>query len=131
MASKKRRKRAYIPPANEVVNQRERSNGQARVQKTTAKSNARGARTQPQYPVPSLARTARRLPIYFVMIFALQYWVIGSEQPDLATGQRLMQSGMIAAFITVLFAPFMHIMDKWAYTRYLRRTGQQPVNKDT
>ena len=29
-------------------------------------------------------------------------------------------------FVTVLFAPFMHVMDKFAYNRYLRRTGQQP-----
>ncbi len=37
---------------------------------------------------------------------------------------------MFKAFVTILFAPFMHAMDRFAYNRYLRRTGQaQPAAK--
>lgn len=132
MPPKKKRKRAYIPPANEVTSRRE-GRETTRPHKTSAKQNARAARNQQQYeyPVPGVKRTARRLPIYFVMIFALQYWVVGTEQPELTSSQRLTQAAVVAAFITVLFAPFMHVMDKWAYNRYLRRTGQQATSKDS
>jgi hypothetical protein len=126
MAAKKARKRAYIPPSNEVVNRRERS-ATSRTQRASRPGPARGAgaRQQYEYPMPGLKRTARRLPIYFLLIFALQYFLMGQEQQDLSTSQRVASAALVAAFITVLFAPFMHVMDKWAYTRYLRRTGQQ------
>jgi hypothetical protein len=126
MAAKKARKRAYIPPANEVVNRRERSEAQRRAPRASTAS--RGGRQAYEYPQPSLKRTAKRLPIYFLLIFAFQYWAVGQEQ-DLATTQRLAYAAMVAGFISILFAPFMHVMDKWAYARYLRRSGQQPTGK--
>ena len=30
--------------------------------------------------------------------------------------------------MTILFAPFMHVMDKFAYGRHLKRTGQRKFN---
>jgi hypothetical protein len=123
MAAKKTRKRAYIPPANEVVNRRERT-APSRAQRT-AQRGARGSQAY-QYPTPGLRRTLRRLPIYFLLIFALQYFLVGQEQRDMETSQRLMFAATTSAFVTILFAPFMHVMDRWAYNRYMRRTGQQP-----
>lgn len=126
MAAKKTRKRAYIPPSNEVVNRRER---------TPARRAERAQRTQPgrggprpayAYPQPSLRRTLRRLPIYFVLILALQYFLAPASARDLPTSERLMLAASSAAFVTILFAPFMHVMDRFAYNRYLKRTGQQP-----
>ncbi len=122
MAAKKARKRAYIPPSNEVLNRREHSG--PRVQRTVKSSGRGAARQQYEYPKPSLQRTLKRLPIYFVLIFGLQYFFVG-QQGDYDTAQRMVAAGTSALFVTVLFAPFMHIMDKFAYNRYLQKTGQQ------
>ncbi len=127
MAAKKARKRAYIPPSAEVVNRKERTTSAPRVQRTQAtRGGAGGARGQYVYPQPSLKRTLKRLPVYFVLIFALQYFFAGQDARGLDTQERLIFAAGSAAFVTVIFAPFMHIMDKFAYNRYLRRTGQQP-----
>jgi hypothetical protein len=123
MAAKKARKRAYIPPSSEVVNRRERTST-PRSQRTTAAKSQRGGAAY-AYPQPSLRRTLRRLPIYFLLIFALQYFIVGMEQEALSTSERLRFAASTAAFVTVLFAPFMHVMDRFAYNRYLKRTGQQ------
>jgi hypothetical protein len=124
MAAKKARKRAYIPPSSEVVNRRERTQSQ-RTQRSTAPKAQRGGAAY-AYPQPSLRRTLRRLPVYFLLIFALQYFIVGMEQESLSTRERLQFAASTAAFVTVLFAPFMHVMDRFAYNRYLKRTGQQP-----
>lgn len=124
MAAKKARKRAYIPPANEVVNRRERS-APSRGQRTNqSRQAARGAQVR-EYPVPSVGRTLRRLPLYYLLIFALQYFFAAGKQ-DVDTAQRIAVAAASAAFVTILFAPFMHVMDKFAYGRHLKRTGQQP-----
>ncbi|MCW2921512.1 MAG: hypothetical protein JWL76_1386 [Thermoleophilia bacterium] len=128
MAAKKARKRAYIPPTVEVVNRKERTTSAPRVQRTqAARGGKAGARAQYEYPKPSFRRTAKRLPIYFVLIFALQYWFAGQDSRGFDTQERLIFAAGSAAFVTALFAPFMHIMDKFAYNRYLRKTGQQPT----
>ena len=126
MAAKKARKRAYIPPSAEVVNRKERTTSSPRVQRTQAARGAAGPRGQYNYPTPSLKRTLKRLPVYFVLIFALQYWFAGQDERGFDTQERLIFAAGSASFVTVLFAPFMHIMDKFAYSRYLRKTGQQP-----
>jgi hypothetical protein len=125
MAAKKARKRAYIPPSSEVVTRKERTAPAPRVQRAQA-SRGTQARGQYVYPTPSLKRTLKRLPVYFVLIFALQYWFAGQDARGFDTQERLVFAAGSAAFVTVLFAPFMHVMDKFAYNRYLRRTGQQP-----
>ena len=130
MAAKKARKRAYIPPSVEVVNRKERTTSAPRAQRTRgARGGAGGARANYAYPKPSLKRTLKRLPVYFVLIFALQYFFAGQDQRGLDTQERLVFAGGSAAFVTVLFAPFMHIMDKFAYNRHLKRTGQQDPAK--
>jgi hypothetical protein len=129
MAAKKARKRAYIPPSNEVVNRRERPAASSRVdrnQRAAMSQRGAGGRQAYAYPKPSLQRTLKRLPIYFVLIFALQYFFAGQNAKDADTAQRLLIAVSSAAFVTILFAPFMHVMDRFAYNRYLRRTGQQP-----
>lgn len=116
MATRKTRKRAYIPPSSEVVNRRERT-------ETTRTERAR-QRTQPGprqnagYPVPSFGRTLRRLPIYFVMILALQYYL---NPQKLEGGDRWMAAALAAGIVTLIFAPFMHMMDRLAYNRWLKR----------
>lgn len=125
MAAKKARKRAYIPPSSEVVNRKERATTGPRTQRTQATRGA-GARGQYVYPTPSLKRTLKRLPVYFVLIFALQYFFAGQDPKFDTTNEKLVFAAGSAAFVTILFAPFMHVMDKFAYNRYLRRTGQQP-----
>ncbi len=133
MAAKKARKRAYIPPSSEVVNRKERTPAQ-RVQRSQATRGGNAARGQYVYPTPSLKRTLKRLPIYFVLIFALQYFFAGQDPKFDSTNEKLVFAASSAAFVTVLFAPFMHVMDKFAYNRYQRRTGAgqaKPAAKPT
>ncbi|MCW2923753.1 MAG: hypothetical protein JWM98_1157 [Thermoleophilia bacterium] len=132
MAAKKARKRAYIPPSSEVVNRRERTETTRTQRGSTARpprGAARGGRGGADfvYPEPSWGRTLKRLPIYFVMIFALQYLLGGEAAKDMDTQKRLIYALGSAAFVTVLFAPFMHMMDRFAYNRSLKRTGQAPA----
>lgn len=126
MAAKKARKRAYIPPSNEVVNRRERAAAAPRVDRTQrAAQQQRGGKAFVP-PKPSIGRTLKRLPLYFVLIFALQYWFAGQNAKDADTMQRLLIASSSAAFVTIMFAPFMHVMDRFAYNRHLRRAGLQP-----
>ena len=124
MAAKKTRKRAYIPPSSEVVNRRERTES-TRTHRSTATRQQRGGSAGKAYvyPVPSWKRTAKRLPIYFVLIFALQYYLLGSGEKPLAGSERLTFAAMQAGLVTLCFAPFMHMMDRFAYNRYLKRSG--------
>lgn len=122
MAAKKARKRAYIPPSSEVVNKRERTET-TRTHRATASrpaSGGAGARGVYEYPKPSLGRTLRRLPVYFLLILALQYYL---NPQKLDGGDRWIASAMAAGIVTLIFAPFMHVMDRFAYNRYQRRHG--------
>lgn len=120
MATKKTRKRAYIPPTHEVVNRRERSSSTPRPQRAGAQ---RGGRAAYEYPVPSMRRTLKRLPVYFILIFALQFWLSGQDSRNLDMQERVLFAAGSAAFVTVVFAPFMHVMDRFAYNRHLKRSG--------
>ena len=126
MATKKTRKRAYIPPSQEVANRRERVAGHASVRPG---SRAATGRNGTPYPVPSLRRTLRRLPIYFGLIFALQFYLLGTGK-ELSAGERLQYAALQAGLVTLCFAPFMHMMDRFAYNRFLKRGGQSPAAKD-
>lgn len=126
MAAKKARKRAYIPPSSEVVNKRERSETTRTHRSSAPRSQGRGARGPVAYPSPSLGRTMKRLPIYFVMILALQYYL---NPQKLDGSERLLASAAAAGIVTLIFAPFMHMMDRLAYNRYLKRSGQAAAPK--
>ena len=131
MATKKR-KRRYIPPANEVKHLDEGSDVNPRVRDTHVRTihaskpgsgaPARGARTN-QLEEPSIRRTLKRLPIYFVLIFALQYYMAGFEKvvPDAPDRARI--AAQSAGIVTLAFAPFMHIMDRWTYNRLQKRAA--------
>ncbi|MCW2928418.1 MAG: hypothetical protein JWM86_2386 [Thermoleophilia bacterium] len=129
MAAKKARKREYIPPSSEVVNRRERTHQTVRTQRPAASARGGSARQVAPYPEPSLKRTLKRLPIYFVMIFALQYYLLGSGSKTLEGSERLLFAAGQAGLVTLIFAPFMHVMDRFAYNRYLKRTGKAPAPK--
>lgn len=122
MAAKKTRKRAYIPPSSEVVNRRERTETTRPHQPHAGRSRAGGAAArQPYtYPTPSIGRTLRRLPIYFLLILGLQYWL---NPQRLEGADRWIASAAAAGMVTLIFAPFMHMMDRLAYNRYQKRQG--------
>jgi hypothetical protein len=120
MAAKKARKRAYIPPSSEVVNKRERSET-TRTHRTSA-PRAQGGRPAYEYPTPSLGRTLKRLPVYFLMIFALQYFLLSREGKSEGM-ELLIAAAATAGLVTLIFAPIMHMMDRMAYNRYQRKLG--------
>lgn len=124
MTTKKSRKRAYIPPSSEVVNRRERTEATSRPAARPARgSNQRGSANY-QYPLPSLKRTAKRLPIYFLLIFGLQFYLLQDAKGDSSTGEIALFAAGQAGIVTLVFAPFMHLMDKLAYNRWLKRSGK-------
>jgi hypothetical protein len=126
MAEKKTRKRAYIPPSSEVVNRKAHTTSSAR-SRPAGRSGGAGANNPRSanyvYPTPSLKRTLKRLPIYFLLIFALQVWLLGNDKKDISTSDRVLFAAAQAANVTIVFAPFMHWMDKLSYNRWLKRTG--------
>jgi len=122
MAAKKARKRAYIPPTSEVVNRRERTET-TRPHRASANARPqRGPRAPHAYPVPSWRRTLKRLPVYFALIFFMQYYLLGREG-KIDGNDRILAALGFAGLITVCFAPFMHMMDRFAYNRHLKRSG--------
>lgn len=127
MAAKKARKRAYIPPSHEVINRRERDETtHTRSAPRQSRDTARGAaRAAYEYPQPTIRRTLRRLPLYFVLIFGLQYFLSRED----ATSARLLQAAAQAAIVTIAFAPLMHVMDRFAYNRWLKRSGKAPQTR--
>lgn len=124
MAAKKTRKRAYIPPSAEVVNRRERTETirTHHSSATRAQRGAAGARGAYVYPTPSWKRTAKRLPVYFLLIFAMQYFLLGQEG-NIDGSARVIAAAGFAFVITLCFAPFMHMMDRFAYNRYVKKSG--------
>jgi hypothetical protein len=121
MAAKKARKRAYIPPSSEVVNKRERAET-TRTVRSSAQRSGGGGRGSYEYPTPSLGRTLKRLPIYFLMLFALQYFLLNNEG-KVDGIDLVIAAGATAGLVTLVFAPFMHMMDRMAYNRYQRKMG--------
>lgn len=127
MATKKPRKRAYIPPSHEVVHKQHRAAGStSRSARTAPRARAAGAY---EYPVPSLSRTLRRLPVYFVLIFALQFYLLGTGAKVMSMADRAAFAALQAGLVTLMFAPFMHVMDRFAYNRYLKRSGGAPATQ--
>jgi hypothetical protein len=126
MAEKKTRKRAYIPPSHEVVNRKEHTTSTARSRPAgrpaSGANNPRSANYV--YPTPSLKRTLKRLPVYFLLIFALQVWLLGNDKKGISTADRVLFAAAQAAIVTIVFAPFMHWMDKLSYNRWLKRSGK-------
>ena len=130
MAAKKTRKRAYIPPSHEVVNRRERAEGttSTRPAPRTTRGAHRSSRAEYEYPEPSIRRTLKRLPIYFVLIFAMQSYLRYLDDKDAALGSILAWAAVQGAIVTIVFAPFMHMMDRFAYNRHQKR---RPAAADT
>jgi len=58
------------------------------------------------------------------MILALQYWQYSSGKTGWSQGQVVGTAVLTAAGITIVFAPFMHWMDKLSYNRWVKRTGR-------
>ncbi|MEO6867310.1 MAG: hypothetical protein ABI200_04745 [Gaiellales bacterium] len=129
MAAKKARKRAYIPPAHEVINRREATETTRTVRASAPRPQRGSARGEYVYPVPSWKRTLKRLPIYFVLIFALQFYLLGTGDKAVAGNDRLTFAILQAGVVTICFAPFMHMMDRFAYNRYLKRSGGAAATK--
>lgn len=122
MSMKKSRKRAYIPPSHEVVNRKERtSTTRTAAPSRSARGGQRGGAYQ--YPEPSLKRTAKRLPIYFFLIFALQFYLLKDASEGRSTAQIALFAAAQAGIVTLIFAPFMHMMDRLGYNRWRKRQG--------
>lgn len=108
--SKRRRKSVYIQPPHEVNSKKERT--------PTTRKKSGPARPAQEIPVPSVKRTAKMLPIYFIVMFGLQYLLTGSQ--GLSTTARLLNSLLIASMVSMIFFPVLHMMEKSRYRRMMR-----------
>lgn len=117
---KKPRKREYLPPTHEVVNKKETA---PRMRRSRPSSGGRGGGQWRLPPEPSLRRTLRRLPIYFLILFALQFFLMGdqAEKDNLSPAQRAFYASVTAGMVTLAFAPFMYWMERWSYRMQKRR----------
>jgi hypothetical protein len=70
---------------------------------------------------PSWSRVGKRALIFFPLIF-LAFSFVNSSQ---AIGTRL----VVTLVYTAFFLPFMYLMDRAMYRAYLKRTGQQPAQR--
>ena len=125
MPKRKPRKRDYIPPEHEIVNKKEKVPTKQR-----PSANKRGSRdAQGRYvpPAPSIMRTVRRLPVYFLALTALQYFLPPqSAVQGLSQNEQIARAVMMGALFTLMFAPFIHWMERFSYNRYMKRNGLLP-----
>ncbi|HKI91973.1 MAG TPA: hypothetical protein VJ986_06705 [Gaiellaceae bacterium] len=75
-------------------------------------------------PPPSWERAARRALILGAVVFALFYFT-GRK-----SGANWVSAAGLAALYTVLFIPFTYAVDRFAYRRYLQKTGAAPAAGD-
>lgn len=91
---------------------------------TRPKPKARAAQQRGGRPLrvpqpPSWQRAAKRSGFIAVALFAVLY-LLGSKNGQHNFGTAL----ALAAVYAVLFIPFSYTIDRFAYNRYQRRTGQ-------
>lgn len=117
---RRRKKSVYIQPPHEVNSKRQH------VRRATPARQA-AKRTPAELPEPTLRRTARMLPIYFVVMFGLQYLLTGGQ--GLSGEQRLANALLIATMVSVIFFPVLHMLEKSRYKRMtkLREGSARPA----
>ena len=88
---------------------------------TTKRNGARttGARAARPVQPPSWRRVIKRAAIFFPLFF-IAFSVVSSSQPVAA------RIG-IALLYSLLFMPFMYLMDRAMYRSYLKRAGKLPA----
>ena len=103
-------------PPEEPAAAPEKRNGTKPKAKATPQ---RGGRAVREPPKPSWQRAGKRSAILGVVIFAF-FYLAGSK------GQHNLGSALLISLLyTALFVPFSFMIDRFAYNRWQRRTGQQ------
>lgn len=123
MARRKAKKTAYIPPAHEIENKREHK---PRAQRAQRSSRGAGRRREP--PPPSWRRVLKKLPLYFLLLFALQYSLSGNQYDD--NGARAFAAAVQAAVVSVAFLPFMYYLERGQYRRWQTRMQRERSHKE-
>lgn len=127
MSARKPRKRPYVPPPNEIKDEANRKVRHVKAKPSGGRSgNSKGGSYSP--PKPTIKRTLVRLPIYFVLVAALQY-VFMPDSKGVSDADKLTASLVMAVFVTIAFAPSIYLMERWNYTRWLRRAAGQANTK--
>ena len=108
------------PPEDFVPAPEKRDEAKPRAK--TPQKQQRGGRPARVPPPPSWRRAAKRSLIIGVAIFAF-FYILSKNGHNLGTALAL------AVVYTVLFVPFTYTIDRFAYNRWLRRTGQQGAAK--
>lgn len=112
------------PPDDAVTPAREKRDDGKPKAKAQRPQQQRGGRPVKTPMPPSWQRAVKRSVLLGVVIFFLFYLV------NAKNGQHHVASALILAVIyTALFIPFQYTLDRYAYRRWERRTGQGGAKK--
>ena len=107
---RKQRKSAYIPPAHEVVNRKERRASGPR--KSRPATDAKGRRVIVPEP-PSWRRALRQAPLYGLLMVLVEY-VFGKGEAN----ARLAAAVAFAIPAMLVMIPFIYWIDRTKWRRY-------------
>jgi len=107
-----------VDPAELRAQRREKDSGRPKG-KDGKKAPARGRGSVREVKPPSWERVWKRAAFFAVFMFIVLSF-IGNKHGSLPS--KLIPT----ALYTVLFVPFLYLMDRVQYRQYLRRTGQEP-----
>jgi len=124
MATRKPRKREYIPPVHEVVNKKDA----VRTKRPAPAVSRRSPDWRP--PEPTWRRTLRRVPVYFVLLFGLNWFMMSGAKTDYTRNEIVTQSLLTAALYAVLFIPILYWMERWTYSKSIKRIERDSVAKE-
>ena len=117
MAKPKPRKRPYIQPPSEVT---DRERPRTRVVKAGPRSGdarfytAPNGRKMPVPAAPSIKRSLKQLPLYFVAMAVVVYFTSKGQ----TTNARLTFALLQAVMLCVIFLPMLYWLDKMRFNRY-------------
>ena len=97
-----------------------RSDGKKKPQQKRPQRSSR-ARTTRTPLLPSWRRAAKRSLILGAVIFAL-FAIVNSKGGK----SGYASAALLAVIYTLLFIPFTYYVDRFAYRRFQRKTGEQP-----
>ena len=93
----------------------------APAQKAKQQPTRRGGRAGRTVHPPSWQRAARRAAILGVVVFVI--FSLGASKSH----HSYLTAVIPAVIYTILFIPFTYVIDRYAYNRYLSKTGQAPA----
>jgi hypothetical protein len=114
-------KEVETPPDAPAAPDAKARNGGAPATTQKSKQPAQKGRAGRTVHPPSWQRAARRAAILGVVVFVI--FSVGASKSH----HGYLTALLPAVIYTILFIPFTYVIDRYAYNRYLSKTGQAPA----